>query len=347
MKNTNLFRMALAAIIAIILAVFAFGGMGVTAYAAQAALPGDALYVVKTGMEQTRVALTHDAIEKARLNIQFADRRLDEMLRLAETGRYQDLNTAVAEFQASTARAIEALGAFSIASNPVQAREMTTLVAGVITRQSLAMNKVVASLPETAKPAVQDALTTVNTTSQMLSGSQEPSGSGLDYSGTVESMTDTAWVIDGVTYAVDAMTIVEGNIQVGDPVEFYIFTTADGSQTLWKVELASSPDGMGDDMNDTMEDADHEDGMEDDMYEDGEHNDDMYSDDDDHEYNSQPGQTTPYYDAEDNDHEDDHSGQYYEDDHEDDHGQNGGSGDHSGEHDGGDHDDGDHEDHDD
>jgi hypothetical protein len=422
MKNSKFVRLALAAGIIFILALFSLAGMATTAYAAQSALPGDSLFVVKTGLEQTRIALTRSAIEKARLNIQFADSRLDEMLQLAEQGRYQDLDVAVAAFQTSTTRAMDALGEISIATSPVQAREMTTLVAGVLTRQSLAMSKVVASLPETVRPAMQDALATVDTNSQLLSYSKESSGGGLQYSVTVESMTDTAWVIDGFTYSLDAMTIVEGNIQVGDLVEFYIFTGADGSQTLWKVEPASSSDGTGDDMDDSMDNPGQDDGMEEDSMdshdmqgtleaisdgswtidgvsylvdantkiegtiqvgdlvefntyttadgslvlakvepkssddssgesmddmegdtnEDGDQSGSMYSDDGDHEYNSQPENTTPYYDSQDDDHEDNQSGQYYEDDHEDNYSQNNGSGDHSGEHDGGDH-----EDHDD
>ncbi len=424
MKNTKLIRLAVGMLIAVCLAMFTLGGLGATAYAAQDALPGDALYAVKTGIEQSRIALTSGAINQARLNIQFADRRLDEMLKLAEQERYEDLGTAVAEFRAYTGNAIDALGAIAIATGPVQAREMSTLVAGVLTRQSLALNQLAASLPENAQPMLQKALATTEGASQTAANGEGSSGSGLQYEGTVESITDTAWVIDGVTYAVDSMTMIEGSIQVGDPVEFYVFSASDGTQTLWKVELSSGSDGMGENNDDAMESPEQDDSldddsmedhgssgiveaisdsawtidgvtyqldsstkiegaiqvgnsvefyvttaadgslvltsielrsqddhsgdslddMEDDSYDDNYQNGGMYSDDD-HEYNSQPGDATPYYDSEDDDQEGDHSGQYYDDhqdDHEGDRNQNSGSGDHSGEHDDGDH--GDHDD---
>ncbi len=259
MQRKNVFRLAPLALAATFLATVAFGGMAATAYAAQDALPGDALFSVKTRMEQTQVALTRGAIDRAKLNLQFADRRLEEMLQLAQQGRYQDLDAAVVEFKTSTARAIDALETISNGNNPAQAQDMTALVANDLTRQSQAMQQLIPSLPETAKPAMQDALATVSSTHQSLSDSQGSSSNGLQYHGTVETITDTAWVIDGVTYAEDAMTTIEGTIQLGDPVEFYAFTAADGTQKLWKVELASSPDGQGND----MESGDLEDNMED------------------------------------------------------------------------------------
>lgn len=263
MQRKNVIRLSLSALIVTVLVVVAFGGMAVTAYAAQGALPGDALFSVKTGMEQARAALTHNAVERAKLNLQFADSRLDDMIQLAQQGRYQDLDAAAAEFQTSMARAIDALGTTSTGSKSAQVQEMNSMVADTLTRQSVTINQLAASLPETAKPAVQDALATVNSTEQSLSDPQDSSGDGLQYHGTVEAITDTAWVIDGVSYAVDAMTMIEGNIQVGDPVDFYAFSAADGSQTLWKVELASSTDGQEDTMGEGMGSGNYTDDLED------------------------------------------------------------------------------------
>ena len=339
MKNTKLKRLAVGTLIAFILAMFALGGIGVTAYAAQDTLPGDALYAVKTGMERSRIVLTSGVINKAKLNIQFADHRLDEMLQLAEQERYEDMGAAVAEFRDYTGRAIDALVAIAIATDPVQAHEMSILVAGLETRQSLVLNQLAASLPENARPVLQKALATAGDGSQTLTGNEVTTGSGMQYHGTVESITDTSWMIDGVSYAVDGMTIIEGSIQVGDPVEFYVFSASDGTQTLWKVELSTSSDGMGEDNDDSMETSEQDDSiddglMEDDYYDDNYQNGGMYSDDD-QEDNGQLGNTMPYYDSKDDDQEENQSGQYY-DDHEDDHSQNSSSDGHSSEHDDGD-----------
>ena len=42
----------------VVVAVFLFGGGGITAYAASGSLPGDALYPVKTGLESARAGFT-------------------------------------------------------------------------------------------------------------------------------------------------------------------------------------------------------------------------------------------------------------------------------------------------
>ena len=59
----------------IVVAVIVFSGAGVTAYAAQSALPGDALYAVKTGFEDTRIRLAKNAAAQAQLHIKFAENR--------------------------------------------------------------------------------------------------------------------------------------------------------------------------------------------------------------------------------------------------------------------------------
>lgn len=62
-------------------------GSGVS-YAAESALPGDALYTVKTYInEPARVALATNAEAKANIQIELAERRIDEAATLASEGR--------------------------------------------------------------------------------------------------------------------------------------------------------------------------------------------------------------------------------------------------------------------
>jgi len=83
-------------IVAIALALVALGGG--TAYASQASLPGDALYSVKLGTEQARMMLPGDDVARAERALNFADRRVEEMLALADKGRSQDLGLAVGKY---------------------------------------------------------------------------------------------------------------------------------------------------------------------------------------------------------------------------------------------------------
>ena len=53
-------------------------------------LPGDPLYAVKLGVERAQLATTFDSGARARLQLHFADVRLDEAQRLFALGRAQD-----------------------------------------------------------------------------------------------------------------------------------------------------------------------------------------------------------------------------------------------------------------
>jgi len=80
---------SLAVILVLLVATLSAG----TVYAAGGALPGDALYPVKTATEEVRLTLSDDQADAA-LYLQFADERLEEINRLAARGRYEDLAIA-------------------------------------------------------------------------------------------------------------------------------------------------------------------------------------------------------------------------------------------------------------
>jgi len=62
------------------------GGTGVTVYAARDSLPNDMLYPVKTFSEEVQLRLTLQPQQQLDLLLRFADRRLDEILRLQREG---------------------------------------------------------------------------------------------------------------------------------------------------------------------------------------------------------------------------------------------------------------------
>lgn len=65
--------------------VFAITGFISVANASGRALPGDELYGVKLGIEKVQLALAFDADSRANLQVEFASRRLHEMVVLAST----------------------------------------------------------------------------------------------------------------------------------------------------------------------------------------------------------------------------------------------------------------------
>jgi hypothetical protein len=70
----------------LILLAVAFGGTTATAFAAQDSLPSEALYPVKTLMEDVRLALTSDPEAEVDLLLQFSDERMEEIAALMEQG---------------------------------------------------------------------------------------------------------------------------------------------------------------------------------------------------------------------------------------------------------------------
>jgi Domain of unknown function (DUF5667) len=84
---------------------------GLTSAAASGnSLPGDPFYSIKLGVERAQLAITLDAVARARLHAQFAEVRLSEAKRLIAAGRVQDgvsqvnqYDSAVAQFNSTLA----------------------------------------------------------------------------------------------------------------------------------------------------------------------------------------------------------------------------------------------------
>lgn len=81
---------------------------GLTVAAADS-LPGQPLYVVKTGFEQVQLAVTLDAGANARLRLQLAERRLQEAQRLIALGQVGEGLRLINEYDSEVGRADQSL----------------------------------------------------------------------------------------------------------------------------------------------------------------------------------------------------------------------------------------------
>lgn len=223
----------------VLVAVFLFGGAGMTAYASQSALPGDALYSVKTGVEQTQVNLARDAAEKARLNLAFAERRLDEIARLIDNGRFADIAQAVQEYEKYVQSAIAELETVA-AGDPTSAQELASQVALLLNRYAQTLSGMVGALPDTARTEVERAIQVSNTAGNMRGE--------FEFVGTVEAINAASWVVGGRTLALIAASEIKGGISVGSVVKVHAWEDANGGLVLREVELATQDD-LDDDLN--------------------------------------------------------------------------------------------------
>ena len=78
---------------------------GLTSAAASGnSLPGDPFYPIKLGVERAQLAITFDAVARARLQAQFAEVRLSEAKRLIAAGRVQDGVSQVNQYDSAVAQ---------------------------------------------------------------------------------------------------------------------------------------------------------------------------------------------------------------------------------------------------
>ena len=152
-KPTGLRNFLILAVIALLL----FGGIGITGVAAQSSIPGDALYSVKTSIEQTRLSLAKDAGDRAQLKLSFAEMRLSEISMLIEEGRYREIKNAVLSFEASINSTIIELETVA-KGDPARAAELAKEITSALTRYAQTLSVLAASAPDSIKDDVTRAL---------------------------------------------------------------------------------------------------------------------------------------------------------------------------------------------
>jgi len=180
-----------------------------TVYAAQRSLPGDALYPVKTGVENIQLAATSDTTAKATLDLKLAQTRFQEMTQEARSGRkisatglataQQQLDEAIKEMSGS--RSATATG------NVLSRMSKETLA------EQLELEQALASAPEARQPVLEQALAMARRGSliarvaysnrEFLRGQPSVSDDKLeagefDISGTLQSIQGQTWDVGGV-----------------------------------------------------------------------------------------------------------------------------------------------------
>ena len=152
-KPTGLRNFLIIAVIALLL----IGGIGITGVAAQSSIPGDALYSVKTSIEQTRLSLANDAGDRAQLKLSFAEQRLSEISMLVQEGRYREIKDAVLSFESSINSTIIELETVA-KGDPARAAELAKEITSALTRYAQTLSVLAASAPDSIKDDVTRAL---------------------------------------------------------------------------------------------------------------------------------------------------------------------------------------------
>ena len=113
------YKLALAPIISVLVLIGLFGFT-------QKTVPGDFLFSVKKMTENAQVTFSSD-VEKPKTQLKLANRRLEELSRIAENNQVRNLDPAIKEFQSNILQATKDLAAFDInvtSSDPSAIREL-------------------------------------------------------------------------------------------------------------------------------------------------------------------------------------------------------------------------------
>jgi uncharacterized membrane protein YgcG len=229
-------------VIAVIL-VFLFGGTGVTVYAAQSALPGDALYPVKTRLEQTRLSLTSEEDRVAQIHLSLAQIRLDEVEGLIQQGRFEQVGKTSAEFEQQIQLAVEALKRLA-EKDPARAAELTTQMMTELSTYTKALTGMLSNLPEDVKVVVEKAII-----GSESAGALDSTIKKIEFTGIVSSLTAESWIVSGRVVGITPQTEILGSISVGDMVKVHALVNTDGSLSALEIESGTVSGTANDNLN--------------------------------------------------------------------------------------------------
>ena len=217
-----------------------FGGSVATAYAARDALPGSPLHPVKTGLERAQLALSLNAAGDARLNLGFAERRLEELAGLIEASRFGELAPVVSAFEAHIQATLEGLKSVS-QNDPAEAQRLASAVAAALSRYAGLLMQFSAAVPTDAQAPLLQALEASNQSFQ------------IEMIGAVRSIGSPTWQIERLSdgtlleIGVNENTELKNGIAVDDLVK--VEAIQDSSGMLWAVEIELADDDAGQNEN--------------------------------------------------------------------------------------------------
>jgi hypothetical protein len=153
--TTQTKRMVLSIVAILVLGItFLFGGSAMTVLAAQSSIPGDTLYPIKTSLENTRLSLASSAAARAELQLQFAERRLNETQSLVAEGRFQNLMPVTAQYEEHIQKALAEMELIA-ESDPALAASLMVQITNSLEGYTNLLGELLGKIPEPVKAELQ------------------------------------------------------------------------------------------------------------------------------------------------------------------------------------------------
>jgi hypothetical protein len=140
------------ALLAAAIAIVALGG---ATSAAASSLPGDALYGLKRGAEDVRLALAFDDLARMQLLSELADRRLDELAEIARQ-RPAAAATATTEYAKAVQLFTKAVDELRDADSGDKRAMAEALAEAARDKHTAVLNALKTNLPPEAQPALDE-----------------------------------------------------------------------------------------------------------------------------------------------------------------------------------------------
>ena len=144
----------IAIVLVIVVALSALGG---TVYAAQDSLPGDTLYSVKLSVEEATMMLSGDDAARAERALNFAYKRVREMMTLTERERLGDLGVAADKYCCAMNMSLVRMES-AVGNGGLLAGNITARVAEAAAEHIPALDGVYNVTPDEAKQAMTRAM---------------------------------------------------------------------------------------------------------------------------------------------------------------------------------------------
>jgi len=209
------------------------------AVASQGSIPADPLYPMKISLEKSQLALTFSDASRARLHINFAQRRLSEIQLLVARGDFNRLHQTVDDFASQAKEASELLHSL-VGAHPEQALAMARDLYSAMKEQSTILEGLAEAVPPEPKAEISR-LSAFTTTFTL-----DAQGIGAEAEKTV-TLTVTPTLIS-LTPPVDMPTVIATPIpQATDsPIYTPVPATATANSTLPGTEVPTLSNSIND-----------------------------------------------------------------------------------------------------
>lgn len=219
--------------------VLLFGSAGMTGLAARSALPGDALYPVKTSLEDTRLNLTSSAARQVELQLSYAQHRLDELELLIAQGRYSDVEMATQGFDLHIQNALSSLENLALA-NPSSAVQHAAKISADLTRYAQALSGLTENVPDAVRGELERSIQTSETGGMVI---VSPDGE-IEFVGFIEQISPNVLVVNGQIVRLTSQTELKTRLQVGLLVKIHARHDSSGGLVAHEIEWLQAVPGV-------------------------------------------------------------------------------------------------------